>query len=167
MSRQVKCQITKEWGSSDDFFKAPNGKYYKSEEVYQQWKRTSKLRNQCISTLCDVAGYNENIVVPTFLNKMVNDLGNKVGFDVLNETIQRHYKDFVWANEHKEFTTEINRLFYYQSIIKNNVVDVYQEYQDRKDQQRREDSFVPPDDLNAGHIVKRGKDLTTLLGEDE
>ena len=164
MARKVKCQVTHEFGTSDSFYKAPNGKYYKSEEIYTQWKRNCELRNMCISVLCDVAGYNENIVVPTFLNKIVNDIGKKVGYDVLYDTIQRHYKDFVWANEHKEFTTEINRLFYYQSIIKNNVVEVYKEYQENKEQQKREEHFTPPEDLNsAGRIVKKGKDYTALL----
>ena len=167
MSRRVKCQVTKEMGTSDIFFKAPNGKYYKTEEVYLEWKRTSELRNMCISILCDVAGYNENIVIPTFLNKMVNDIGKKTGFDVLYETIQRHYKDFVWANEHKEFATELNRLFYYQSIIKNNIIEVYNEHQEEKEQKKREESFVPPEDLTAGRIVKRGKDLTKILGDDD
>ena len=33
MARKVKCQITKEWGMSDAFYKAPNGKYYKSKKL--------------------------------------------------------------------------------------------------------------------------------------
>lgn len=163
MPRAVKCQVTKELGTSDTFFKAPNGKYYKTEEIYNQWKRNTELRNMCISILCDIAGYNENIVVPTFLNKMVNDIGKKVGFDVLYDTIQRHYNDFVWANEHKNFSTELNRLFYYQSIIKNNVVEVYKEYQQNKEQQKKIDNFELPDDISAGRIIKKGKDLTALL----
>ena len=37
MARKVKCQITKEWGMSDVFYKAPNGKYYKSQKLYEVW----------------------------------------------------------------------------------------------------------------------------------
>lgn len=164
MGRRVKCQITKETGDSKDFFKAPNGKYYKSEEVYNDWLRTTILRKECIKEICDIAGYNEEIVVPAFLNKIINDIGKKVGYDILLETIRRNRQSFEWANEHKEFSSELNRLFYYKSIITNHVVEVYKEEQERKEQGKRmEKDTAPPENLDVGIVGGKGKDLSALL----
>lgn len=164
MGRRVKCQVTKEIGDSKEFFKAPNGKYYKTEEVYNNWLSAASLRRQCLSEICDVAGYDESVVVPTFLNKMINEIGKKVGYDVLLETIRRNRKCFEWANEHREFPNELNRLFYYKSIILNNVIEVYKEEQLNKEQQRRVDKDeTPPENLDVGITGGRGKDLSVLL----
>ena len=49
MARKVKCQITKEWGTSDTFYKAPNGKYYKSKKLYEVRNIKSFLMTDLIS----------------------------------------------------------------------------------------------------------------------
>lgn len=152
-------------GDSNEFFRAPNGKYYKTEEVYNEWQRTVGLRRKCIDELADIAGYNKEVIIPTYLNKMLNEIGDKVGFDVLLETIHRNQKGFEWANENREFHNEIARINYYRSIILNNVVEVYKEAQIDKEQAKRENDFVPPDDLKAGKIGGKGKDLSSLLGQ--
>lgn len=36
--RAVRCKITGEYGTIDTFYKAPDGKYYKSKEIYQHEK---------------------------------------------------------------------------------------------------------------------------------
>ena len=162
MARKVKCQVTNEWGTSDSFYKAPNGKYYKDELTYHTWQKKSELRSQCIKAMCDVADYK---IAPSFLNKMIGEIGNAVGYDVLYETIQRDMDSFTWANKHKEFTSEIGKLFYYQSIIKNTVIDVYKEFQETKEK-LQENNVTPPEDYAAGKIAVNGEDkISDLLGE--
>lgn len=36
--RKVKCQVTGICGTSDTFYKAPNGKYYETEDIYETYK---------------------------------------------------------------------------------------------------------------------------------
>lgn len=36
--RKVKCQVTGIYGTSDTFYKAPNGKYYETEDIYEKYK---------------------------------------------------------------------------------------------------------------------------------
>lgn len=170
MSRKVKCQITHEIGSSDNFYKAPNGKYYKSEQIYNSWRREVNDRNECIRLICEYADYKNGEYAPTFLNKMISDFGKKVGYDVLLETIQECDKEFRWANNNKEFNNEIGRLFYYKSIIGNHIIDVYQRSQRMKELEKKIESTsneVFENIENIGCSIGKGKDLSGLLGDLE
>ncbi len=168
MGRKVKCQITHEVGDSADFYKAPNGKYYKSEDVYNLWRRETEDRKECIRLICDYADYKSGEYAPTYLNKMLKEFADKVGYDVLLETIQGCEKEFIWANENKEFNNELGRLFYYKAIIGNKVVDVYKKHQRIKEQEKRMSQTpieIYGDIDNIGCPTGGGKDLRNLLGE--
>ena len=80
MARKVRCQVTKEWGTSDTFYKAPNGKYYINKETYQKIKKDAEYRDFCIKEICNIADY---AIVPPILNKIINNLGKIVGYDIL------------------------------------------------------------------------------------
>ena len=168
MGRKVKCQVTKEIGDSSEFFKAPNGKYYKTEEIYNHWRHESEDRKECIRLICEHADYKNGEYAPTFLNKMLADFGKKVGYDVLLETIRECDKEFQWANENKDFNNEMGRLFYYKAIIGNHVVDVYKKHQRIKEQEKKiattpVEAFT--DVENIGCPTGGGKDLSGLLGD--
>lgn len=168
MGRKVKCQITKEVGLSDEFFKAPNGKYYKTEQIYLHWKHESDDRKKCIELICDYADYRGENYAPTFLNKMIADFGHVFGYGVLLQTIQDCESSFRWANDNKEFKNEFGRLSYYQSIIGNHIADVYKEQERIREQESRIrltpiEEFVDVD--NIGCPTGGGKDLSILLGD--
>ena len=168
MGRKVKCQVTKEFGDSSEFFKAPNGKYYKTQEIYNHWKHEADDRKECISLICEYGNYKSGEYAPTFLNKMVSDFGKKTGYDVLLETIRECDETFRWANENKDFTSEMGRLFYYKAIIGNRIVDVYKKRQRIKEQEKNIE-ITPIEAFekteNIGCHTGGGKDLTGLLGE--
>lgn len=165
MGRTVRCQVTKEIGDSSEFFKAPNGKYYKTEEIYNHWRHESEDRKKCIDLICEYADYK---IVPTYLNKIVADFGKKVGYDVLLDTIRECENEFLWANSNKEFNNEIGRLSYYKAIIGNRVVDVYKRHRLIKEQEKQMES-VPIEAFenidNVGCHTGGGKDLRYLLGD--
>ena len=167
MGRKVKCQITKEVGDSTVFYKAPNGKYYKTEQTYKDWKRESDNRLECINLICEYAGYKDGGYAPTFLHKMVSDFGKKLGYDILLETIKDREKDFLWANEHKDFESELSRLFYYKSIIGNHIIDIYIKHQ--KESKYLIKDNVSTDYYEGNNNVERstgnGKDVSQMMGE--
>lgn len=168
MGRKVKCQVTKELGDSSEFFKAPNGKYYKTKEIYNHWKHESEDRKECIRLICEYGNYKDDNYAPTFLNKMIADFGKRVGYDVLLDTIRECEESFLWANNNKEFNNELGRLFYYKSIIGNHIVDVYKKHQRIKEQERfvkQEPTEIPENIDKVGCSVGGGKDLRNLLGE--
>lgn len=165
MGRRVKCQVTHEEGDSSVFFKAPNGKYYKTQEIYNHWRHEVDDRKECINLICEYGNYK---IAPTYLNKMVSDFGKRTGYDVLLATIRECENDFQWANDNKDFNNEMGRLFYYKAIIGNHIADVYKRVQLRKEQERKMNStpiecFVDVD--NIGCPTGGGKDLSKLLGE--
>lgn len=168
MGRKVKCQVTKEVGDSDVFYRASNGKYYKTEDIYKKWWSESCDRKECIRLICDYADYKSGEYAPTFLNKMLKDFGERVGYDILLETIKECEEEFQWANENKDFKNEMMRLFYYKAIIGNHITDVYKRNQIIKEQQAKID-IVPSDVFEnldkIGCPVGGGKDLRDLLGE--
>lgn len=45
---RVKCGVTGEYGYNDEFYRAPNGKYYKNKNVYDNWVIQGKYRNKII-----------------------------------------------------------------------------------------------------------------------
>ena len=56
MARKVKCQITGEYGTSETFYKADNGKYYKSKELYNVWNKENEDRKRVIERFTTVHG---------------------------------------------------------------------------------------------------------------
>jgi len=168
MGRKVKCQVTKELGDSSEFYKAPNGKYYKTEEIYNHWKHESDDRKECINLICEYGNYKNGEYAPTYLNKMIAEFGKRAGYDVLLETIKECDETFRWANENKEFNSEMSRLFYYKAIIGNKIVDVYKRHERLKTQEKWI-SAAPTEELvdieNIGCPTGGGRDLTGLLGE--
>lgn len=168
MGRKVKCQVTKEVGDASEFFKAPNGKYYKTEQIYNKWRHEAEDRRQCIDLICEYANYKSIEYAPSFLNKMLSDFGKKVGYDVLLETIQECENDFLWANSNRDFNNEMGRMFYFKAIIGNHIVDVYKRHEQSKEQEElMEKTPVEAftDIGNVGCPTGGGKDLSKLLGE--
>jgi len=51
VARQCKCQVTGEKGTTDTFYKADNGKYYKSKEVYDIWNKENENRKKLLKNL--------------------------------------------------------------------------------------------------------------------
>lgn len=166
--RIVKCQITKEKGPADSFFKAPNGKYYKTEALYLNQKHQYECRCKCISLICDYAHYDSEKIAPTFLFKMLSEFGEKVGYDILLDTITEYEDSFLWANDNKEFKNEVGRLLYYKSIISNHIIDVYKKAQNEKVHQKLTEQ-APEIDIeeakNIGCSVGKGKDISGLVGD--
>ena len=56
LARKVKCQITGEYGTSETFYKADNGKYYKSKELYNVWNKENEDRKRVIERFTTVHG---------------------------------------------------------------------------------------------------------------
>lgn len=56
MARRVRCSVTKESGDPTDFIKI-NGKYYKNQEVYEQFKAERELSENFYNKIAKLLGY--------------------------------------------------------------------------------------------------------------
>lgn len=162
MSRRVKCQITGEYGTSETFYKAENGKYYKSKKLYDTWKKENKDRQYVIERFAiEFLDYVPGQVFPTILMKKLKEL-EFYGYDVINRTIDKSYNSIQYALRTKEFSNDVGKISYIFAIIKNNINDVYKEVlREEKEEQSGEcniDVDVDIDNINqATHVEKNIK----------
>lgn len=167
MARKVKCQITKEYGTSDSFYKAPNGKYYKSQELYETWNKEKIDRADFLDMFAsEFLGYETGQVFPTVLCKRLKEL-EFYGFDVINQTVKKCRSSIGYAITHKEFANENAKISYIFAIIKNNINDIYRQVTKKRNEPRPEyyiDETVDIENIQTKH---KEKDIRKWLEDDD
>lgn len=167
MARRCKCQVTEEEGTTDVFYKAENGKYYKSKEVYEVWNKENEDRKKVIEKFAvDFLDYKPGQVFPTVLMKKLKEL-EFYGYDVINQTIDKTYNSILYAIQHKEFKNDVGKISYIFAIIKNNINDVYR--QTVQDEKKKEnlyeiDNSVDIDNIQTNH---KEKNIKKWLEDDD
>lgn len=169
MARQCKCQITAETGTTDTFYKADNGKYYKSKEVYDIWNKENENRKKVIEKFAiDFLDYKPGQVFPTVLTKKLKEL-EFYGYDVINKTIEKTYNSIQYAIRHKEFINDVGKISYIFGIIKNNINDVYKQTVQQEREKKNEtvceiDNEVDIDNIQTKH---KEKNIKKWLEDDD
>lgn len=100
MARMVKCNATKEIGDSSGFIKIGN-KYYKSKEVYEQYKSEQETNCKLIKKISELLGYD---------GYTLGGLGGLVGKKIKESTISKDelYNSLIEKEEYiKELFGEI------------------------------------------------------------
>lgn len=167
MARQCKCKVTGEKGTTDTFYKADNGKYYKSKEVYDIWNKENEDRKNVIEKFAvDFLDYKPGQVFPTVLTKKLKEL-EFYGYDVINRTIDKAYNSIQYAIQHKDFKNDIGKISYIFAIIKNNINDVYKQVV--QEEKRSEtvceiDNEVDIDNIQTNH---KEKNIKKWLEDDD
>lgn len=57
--RKVKCNATKEYGTSSDFYYADDGKYYKTKEIYEEYKFDKEYFEKFYIKIAELLGYTD------------------------------------------------------------------------------------------------------------
>lgn len=166
--RKVKCHVTGEIGDSDHFVKI--GKYYyKNQYVYEEDKRLKEARSKLIDYICTTfLHYREGQPFPTSLPKKLAEL-DYYDDTVILETFHTYESDILYWMEHKQFSSDFNRIAYMIAIVKEHIAEVNRQYirqgKIRKEQEREQKTFTDPAFSTGSQ--KAGKDLTAFLGGDE
>jgi len=174
MPRRVKCQATGEYGTSDFFIKI-GGKYYKSQEIYDENERKKKERNKTFGYFkYNFLKLDKKQHLPTIVYKEVNNI-NSYGFDIINATIEENMDSIMYALSHKDFNSEVGKVRYVMAIIKNNINDIY-----KKEQRLNKSSLESRCKVEQGAIteeeiaiedkpilVKPKRDIRAWLEDDE
>ncbi len=127
MARQCKCQVTGERGTTDSFYKAPNGKYYKTKEIYEAWENNNKFRSQVIDKFSyEYLDYVPGQIFPTLFFRKLKEL-EFYGYEIIYKTMCKCDNNIQWSIKNKEFKNEAGKISYIFAIIKNNINDVYKE----------------------------------------
>ena len=125
MSRQVKLVDTGEMSTNDVAFRAPNKKYFSSEEAYIKWNTNKEYKNKCIDKMFEIMGYKPRMVLPTYFFKKLNEDYEGVGYELLYNTMIAQTIAIEWSLANKIFTVETAKVMYVMAILKNNVMDEY------------------------------------------
>lgn len=137
MGRKVKCKITGEYGTSDDFVKIGQH-YYKSQEIYDKHCEEQKYREKIVSLFCeDFLKYQVGQPCPTFLFKKLKEL-NFYSNEIILKTIEQNYSTIKYYSENKEFRNDVQKISYIFAIINNRISEVYKTEERKKTAKRSE-----------------------------
>ena len=155
MGRKVKCQITKEIGSSDTFYKADNGLYYKSKELYEEYKTEAEYRRKIIDFFCiELLGYEKGCTFPTVLTKKLESL-SAYSYKTIWATILYKEEDLrYWASVEGKFKNDFGKICYLFVIIVNHINEVQKKIKAQKQTEKKIDKKIESADLPTETIVQ-------------
>lgn len=165
MARIVTCAVTKEKGTSDVFYKADNGKWYKSESVFRQFQKDKHTRETIQRVLLTYLGYQKGEPFPALLNKKIKEY-SFYSPEVLLETITKCEKDIIWAFNNKEFSSTQGKIFYMFAIISNHISDVNRQMKHEQIQQTKIKQAEIIDDTYDISSCQTTKNLSCWLEEE-
>lgn len=162
MARKVKLQDTGECTTSDKAWKAPNGKYWSSESVYNKYSNNNTYRQKSIDFICEKLNA---AIVPTYLCKRLKDFPD---YEVVYETLVDQEKVIDWAIENKGFNKEINAIQYIMAIVSNTYNDTEKVLKHKKEllmkQTKITETYEEVDIDNIGLKNQKGNGVGSLLG---
>ena len=167
MGRKVKCQITKEIGSSDTFYKADNGLYYKSKELYEEYKTEAEYRRKIIDFFCiELLGYEKGCTFPTVLTKKLESLSAYSNKTIWATILYKEEDLRYWASVEGKFKNDFGKICYLFVIIVNSINEV-QKMVKAKENQLTSAVEIPPEIEDISNKTNQNKDISKWLEEDE
>ena len=171
--------MTGEWGTTDKFYKAPNGRYFKDQDAYDRWligkekkkpKKKKVTYKDIINKVYDLLQYEEGQPFPRIIGRRIKEL-NFYSYDVILKTFNECTPAIERAFRTKTFDSEIQRCNYMMAIISNHIVDVYRESQraEQAIQEQREKSVPKNEDNDEIKIVEQQSEhnnIENLWGDD-
>lgn len=167
MHRQVNIIDTGQKGWSDESYKAPNGKYYSSEEAFLNRQKKISLKNQCIDRLMELLDYKPGMKLPTLTYKRIAEYEQPYGYDVLLDTINAQEDAIRWALKNKMFGSETAKIMYIFAIIQNNAMTEFQKkIRLERAKREQEKQLANIEELDMKPVeVEHKKDVSDLLGD--
>lgn len=143
-----------------DAWKAPNGKYYSSEDAWKKLYEENTWRNKSIELLCSMLNYQPPI--PTYVFKCLKDF-NDVGFKILYYTIIDQKKSIQWALETKSFDNEIQKIKYIFAILLNNYNDTSKNLKKMESQKESIDNL--PEDIEVNNPIQKTHNIARFIDD--
>lgn len=187
----VKCMATGAKGPRNTFYKAPNGRYFQSEAVYQAWLegrrrekakkdrpkpqkkagRTSESYKKICDTIAVYIGYDEEAgqPMPTIVFRKLKEL-EFYSDEIILMTLEESRSAIQWAMTNKKFDNDSAKATYMMAIVRNNIGSVYRREKDKTKKAAKQESDTDIDamiDLSNIGIVHKGNDVSSLLGGDD
>ena len=147
--RKVKLQDTGEYSTSDIAYRAPNKKYYSSEDAYKKAVINTTYRQKCIDGMYELLEYKDFMKIPTYFYKRLKECEG-YGYDVVYRCIQNKAKDIRWALANKDFNSEVGKMMYIWAILNNSMNDALKEVvAERREEDRKNKNTKTEESVNV------------------
>ena len=165
--RQVKCQDTGELRCSDELFKAPNKKYYSSQEAWEHVEQNKIYRQKCIDFLMDLLGYKTGMKLPTVTFKLIKEYEEPYGLDVLYATMVATRQSCEWALINRDFQQETAKIWYLFAVFQNNAMTEWKKkVAAQKSEQmaaKQSENLVIEEESDMTYVPQEKKDIRRFL----
>lgn len=187
----VTCMATGVKGPRDQYYKAPNKRYFQSEAVYQAWLagrrkekalknkpkhydkpgRTPESYKKLCDTIADFLGYERGGAqpMPTIVFRRLKEL-DFYSDEIIQQTLDESADAVQWAMQNKNFEDDAGAASYLMAIVRNKIKGVYDREKNKTRKTAIEDSRPDLDtmvDLSNIGTVHKGNDVSSLLGGDD
>lgn len=153
---------------SDEFYKAPDNKYYKSVEIYQADRRQKQLWNEIIRFICiELLKYDDKCVFPSLITRKLNEYKN-YDREVILKTLHEIKGSVEYQfNQDGKFKDDTAKIFYLFAVIGNKINDVNKEYDRDKKELEQKVKIEENVDMNfkTGNLQNIAKDMSSWLDD--
>jgi len=177
--RLTKCKATGEQGYMDEFYRSETEGYFKSEEIYKEYRAEVDAYNKVKAIIDeDFLGYDPSLeyssLTPYNLKKLQG-----YSYSVILETVKRYYENIIYAISNKEFKDSNAKCKYIFAIIKSHAYEVKKEFDAKKKIQQYTREKISKDTLQETLTVKalnsetnisqnqKNTDISKFLSEEE
>ena len=142
MGRRVKCVVTGEYGTSDVFIKH-DGKYFKNEDIYLEYKKQNEYWVKIIEKFCyEFLGYTSGQPFPTILPKRLKEL-DFYDNETIYLTICECESNIISALNSKTFNGDYSKICYIMAIIRNNIAQVWKQIMIKRNEAKKAYQPIP------------------------
>lgn len=169
MAYKVKCAVTGEKGTNDTFVKI-KGKYYKSQEVYDNAQKQKDLYKEIKNIICyELLDYQTGQKFPTMLTKKLKELEFYDNEVILN-TINNCKNDISYWMNRKNIESDTGKIYYIFAVMSSHINDEYRKWKRESQRKIKEEKS----EINIGHDISienigtnvKGKDISAWLEDD-
>lgn len=124
MSRKVKCYWTKEEGRDDEFYEAKNGRFFKTEEVYNEYVVEMEYHKEVVDMFSRLLGYYDSGQFNKQAMKELQELKKTYSYADIFDTFKEFYCKLDIVMKTKTQLNDFLKAKYIFAVIKNNINDV-------------------------------------------
>ena len=160
--RRVICHATGIYGNSLDYFKAPDGFYYQTKELYEQKKQESDYYRQVVTRMASYMGYEPGDVFPTVITRGLMQFKH-YGYAAVLATMEECQSKIEYALASRSFGSDYQKASYLMAILTNNINDVARRLKSQQEFESRQaapQQAPPPQDFTS---AAQPKDITDFL----
>lgn len=176
MARKCTCQICKNKGTTEAFYKVTDekgkSKYYCNKEEYDNMISERNKRTELLKYIAiEVLNYEEDQIVPPVITKKIKEMNSFYDYEVIHECFKMNKETIQYWITNKNFDSEYGMASYIMRIIENNINDVYNKWKhSKKTEQKQENNSLDLEminEINNNHKIERDNGILDFLDEED